>query len=120
MLGEIVEAIGVEPYFRDEAVVIYHADCRDILPKMPKVDLVLTDQQMPEISGVGLCRRLRAHEKYARTPLLLTTALLGNLDLPRMCDELGIAATFDKPFDPHELVRTIESCLASGTPQPKI
>jgi site-specific DNA-methyltransferase (adenine-specific) len=43
MIQPIIDAIGVEPYFRDESVVIYHADCRDILPKMPQVDLVLTD-----------------------------------------------------------------------------
>jgi len=30
-------------YFQDDDVVIYCADCRDILPKIPKVDLVLTD-----------------------------------------------------------------------------
>ena len=30
-------------YFRDDDVVIYCADCREILPKLPKVDLVLTD-----------------------------------------------------------------------------
>ena len=41
----IIDAIGVEPYFRDDAVVIYHADCRDILLQMPpeNIDLVLTD-----------------------------------------------------------------------------
>ena len=43
MIDEIIDAIGVEPYFRDDAVVIYHADCKTILPKIPKVDLVLTD-----------------------------------------------------------------------------
>jgi len=31
------------PYFYDDDVVIYHADCRGILPHLPKVDLVLTD-----------------------------------------------------------------------------
>jgi len=31
------------PYYSDDAVVIYNADCRDILPQLPKVDLVLTD-----------------------------------------------------------------------------
>jgi len=31
------------PYYQDDAVVIYHADCREILPHLPKVDLVLTD-----------------------------------------------------------------------------
>jgi len=31
------------PYYQDDAVLIYHADCREILPQLPKVDLVLTD-----------------------------------------------------------------------------
>jgi DNA modification methylase len=31
------------PYYQDDAVTIYHADCREILPHLPKVDLVLTD-----------------------------------------------------------------------------
>jgi site-specific DNA-methyltransferase (adenine-specific) len=31
------------PYFQDEFTTIYNCDCRDILPQLPKVDLVLTD-----------------------------------------------------------------------------
>lgn len=31
------------PYYQDDAVTIYHGDCREILPTLPKVDLVLTD-----------------------------------------------------------------------------
>lgn len=31
------------PYYQDSAVTIYHGDCRDILPHVGKVDLVLTD-----------------------------------------------------------------------------
>jgi len=34
---------GVKWYFSDDSVAIAHADCRDILPSLPKVDLVLTD-----------------------------------------------------------------------------
>ncbi len=33
----------LNPYYQDEAVTIYHGDCREILPDLPKVDLVLTD-----------------------------------------------------------------------------
>jgi DNA modification methylase len=33
----------MKPYFEDEHVKIYHGDCRELLPAMPKVDLVLTD-----------------------------------------------------------------------------
>ena len=33
----------MKPYYQDEYVTIYHGDCRDILPELQKVDLVLTD-----------------------------------------------------------------------------
>jgi site-specific DNA-methyltransferase (adenine-specific) len=33
----------VKPYYEDDAVTIYHGDCREILPTLPPVDLVLTD-----------------------------------------------------------------------------
>jgi DNA modification methylase len=32
-----------EPYYQDSSVTIYHGDCRDILPYLDPVDLVLTD-----------------------------------------------------------------------------
>ena len=31
------------PYYQDDYATIYHADCREVLPTLPKVDLVLTD-----------------------------------------------------------------------------
>ena len=31
------------PYYADEAVTIYNADCRQVLPFLPKFDLLLTD-----------------------------------------------------------------------------
>ena len=31
------------PYYQDEWCQIFHGDCREILPELPKVDLVLTD-----------------------------------------------------------------------------
>lgn len=33
----------MKPYFQDESVTIYHGDCREILPGLSGVDLVLTD-----------------------------------------------------------------------------
>jgi DNA modification methylase len=32
-----------EPYYQEEGITIYHGDCRDILPHLEPVDLVLTD-----------------------------------------------------------------------------
>lgn len=31
------------PYYQDDYCTVYNCDCRDILPRLPKVDLVLTD-----------------------------------------------------------------------------
>jgi tRNA G10 N-methylase Trm11 len=46
------------PYYADDAVVIYHGDCRELLPLLPKVDLVLTDPPY----GVGLGTHADAKE----------------------------------------------------------
>jgi DNA modification methylase len=32
-----------EPYYERDGITIYHGDCREIMPHLPKVDLVLTD-----------------------------------------------------------------------------
>lgn len=32
-----------KPYYDEAGITIYHGDCREILPLLPKVDLVLTD-----------------------------------------------------------------------------
>lgn len=33
----------MKPYYQDDSVTIYHGDCREILPLLESVDLVLTD-----------------------------------------------------------------------------
>jgi DNA modification methylase len=31
------------PYYDEDGITIFHADCREVLPQLPKVDLILTD-----------------------------------------------------------------------------
>lgn len=42
----------MKPYYEEDGIVIYHGDCREILPTLPKVDLVLTDPPY----GIGEAR----------------------------------------------------------------
>jgi len=35
--------VAMTPYYSKDGITIYHGDCREILPTLPKVDLVLTD-----------------------------------------------------------------------------
>jgi CheY-like chemotaxis protein len=76
-------------------------------------DIVISDQQMPEMTGLELCRRLRATEQYAHTPIILLTAKGLELELPTLQRELEISAIFPKPFSPSEVVGT--ACQLLGT-----
>jgi site-specific DNA-methyltransferase (adenine-specific) len=49
----------VKPYYSDEraGIVIYHGDCRDILPQLGAVDLVLTDPPYGAMKDIGSTSR---------------------------------------------------------------
>jgi DNA modification methylase len=54
------------PFYQDDTVTIYHGDCRDVLPLLPKVDLVLTDPPyVLTAQGGGLAKKRRYAERLA-------------------------------------------------------
>lgn len=77
------------------------------------IDLLVTDQQMPEMTGSQLCQTLRSVPDFAELPVIMLTAKGMELELPRLRDELKITATFLKPFSPKEIVKAVEDCLAA-------
>ena len=40
----------MKPYYEEEGIVIYHADCREVLPQLGNVDLIVTDPPY----GIGM------------------------------------------------------------------
>lgn len=76
-------------------------------------DMLVTDQQMPEMTGCELCELIRAEPGFAQLPIIMLTAKGMELELPRLRDELRITATFLKPFSPKEIVKAVEDCLAA-------
>ena len=76
-------------------------------------DLVLSDHQMLEISGIELCRRLRVQPTYQGVPFVLLTAASVEHDPARLRDELGITSVLTKPFDLAEVVRVVNDAIAS-------
>ncbi|MBC8356464.1 MAG: response regulator [Planctomycetes bacterium] len=74
-------------------------------------DLIVTDQQMPEMTGCEFCEKLRTLDAYRDKPVIMLTAKGMELELPRLKAELGIAATFLKPFSPKEIVTAVEDHL---------
>jgi len=78
------------PYYQDEWVVIYHADCRDILPLIPdkSIDLVLTDPPyMREF--IYLYEELAIESKRLLEDEGLVIAYSGHYHLPEILDLMG-------------------------------
>ena len=74
-------------------------------------DLVLSDQQMPMMTGIQLCENLRQLPAHRHTPFILLTAKCMEIDFVRLQEKLGVSAALPKPFSPSELIGCIEEAL---------
>lgn len=79
----------MKPYYEESGIQIFHGDCREVLPSLPKVDLVLTDPPY----GISHPTDYKARGR-------------GNL---ATCSDYVPVFEDDKPFDPSHL-------LALGVP----
>jgi two-component system chemotaxis response regulator CheY len=75
-------------------------------------DLVLSDQQMPKMTGIQLCEQIRELPQYQHLPFVLLTAKCMELDVAKLRQRLKVSAALPKPFSPSELLTCIEDCLA--------
>jgi DNA-binding response OmpR family regulator len=71
-------------------------------------DLLLTDHDMPRLSGLDLVKKVRAARMTL--PVILATGALPEEELKRH-PWLQLAATLLKPFSPHQLVETVKKVL---------
>lgn len=75
-------------------------------------DVVVTDHQMPRLTGIELCRQMRASEQYALTPVVLITGRALELETRRLTAELNLMAVLPKPYSPRHVVTLIRQHLA--------
>ncbi len=73
-------------------------------------DLVILDIMMPHLSGIQICRILRADPKLAKVPIIFLTAKAEPHDRIEGL-ESGADDYLSKPFSPKELVLRVESIL---------
>ncbi len=75
-------------------------------------DLVLSDQQMPMMTGIQLCEHIRQLPTHRETPFILLTAKCMEIDFVKLQKTLGVTRALPKPFSPSELIACIEEALA--------
>jgi len=97
----VLEAEGLETVRLGEGL--------EVLPLLgrERIDLILLDIGLPDISGIELCREIR---KSHATPVIFLTARSGEID--RVVGlEIGADDYISKPFSPRELSARVKAVL---------
>jgi len=95
---------GYEVISADNGAEAFELACKE------KPDIVVTDFQMPVMTGLELVEKLRQREETRDIPVIMLTAR--NFAIPEeQQEELQISGCLSKPFSPKELLGNIEDIL---------
>ena len=88
---------------------------REALEKIDRrdYDVIISDLQMPELDGLGLCRVLRERRAAALSRLVLLSGSDALHDHRAYLDAAGVRS-LEKPVDLEDLHAVIEGLVASG------
>lgn len=105
LIKELLEGVGYK--------VITALSGKEALTNLikEKVDLVLVDFFMPEMSGMELCEEIRKDAKLKNLKLaFLTVAQFGKEGYKEM-EKLNILDYIQKPFDNQDLIKRVKKML---------
>ncbi|TPW25974.1 phosphate regulon transcriptional regulator PhoB [Pararhizobium mangrovi] len=121
MVVEDEEALGILLKYNLEAEgyaveVVTRGDEAELRLVEALPDLLVLDWMLPAVSGIELCRRLRARAESARLPIIMLTARGEESERVR-----GLAIGADdyvvKPFSTPELVARVAAMLRRAKPE---
>jgi len=82
-------------------------------------DLIVTDFQMPFLSGLEMCQQLKLRHETAAVPALMLTAR--GFSMPtEMLTSTNIVDVMSKPFSPREILEKVEELTGSASGGPEI
>lgn len=90
-------------------------DGKDALAKLesdPEINFVITDWNMPEMSGLELVKAIRADERYSELPVLMVTTRGLKNDIIEAL-KARVNNYILKPFTPQVLREKIEQILST-------
>lgn len=84
-------------------------DALGVIASQPP-DVLVLDVMLPQVSGLDICRTVRASEKTASLPIIMVTARADEAERIAGLD-LGADDYIGKPFSPGELVARVRALL---------
>jgi two-component system cell cycle response regulator DivK len=82
-------------------------------------DLVITDIQLPHVSGLELIRMMRADARLANVPIMAVTAYSASGDEERI-REAGAQAYVSKPISVVRFAETVDQLLKDSASEPAL
>jgi CheY-like chemotaxis protein len=76
-------------------------------------DLIIADPQLPDMDNWELIQQLSTSGMYGDIPVLVLSGL-GEKETEVKCSEFGVVKYFMKPFNPVEMMESIDRMVTSG------
>jgi len=76
-------------------------------------DLIVTDLEMPGMTGIELAEKIHRKSEFSDVPIILLATKDSELKNSRM-EKAGIAGRLNKPFSPKELLACVENMLTNS------
>lgn len=93
--------------------VLSACDGMEALEKLPKskIDLVITDLNMPNMDGFELIKTIRNSEEYKEIPVIILSSLSASEDIEKGMS-CGANSYLVKPFDPKRIQYEVSKYLS--------
>ncbi len=76
-----------------------------------KPDLILTDWEMPQMSGIEFCKKIHAEQSLENIPVIMCTGINTSSQDIKIAFESGVVDFIRKPIDKIELAARVNSML---------
>ncbi|MBI3183234.1 MAG: response regulator [Myxococcales bacterium] len=120
--GETIAVVDDEPANVESLKLLLSQNGYKVLPftdptkavaalEQQKAHMVLCDVRMPQMTGIELCRKIRATPNLSRLPVFLVTAQAKTAADLHAATEAGVDGYVLKPFEPAELLARIHQVV---------
>ena len=110
MMEDMLKRAGIE------VIVLNDSELALDTVRHERPDAVILDWMMPKISGLELCKQIKAEPELAHIPVMMLTGK-GNAEDEAIGMSAGVDVYQRKPFSPKVLLGQLRSMMGVAPPQ---